>query len=222
MLSVAVIGAKTSGNLGAISRIMANFGLKDLYLINPDCEIITDESRARAMRSIKILENAKVIRTLSQIKADYLIATTAKLASSSNIHRIYLTPKELAKNFDSSLHYCIVLGREDKGLFNEEIKQCDILLHIPTHKDYKVLNISHSLAIILYELSCQDNIPKKLANKREKNAVFLRLDSLKNGIENYDKFREVFVNIINRSMIRKKEARALAGLLKKIQENKEL
>ncbi len=219
MLSVAIIGAKTSGNLGAISRVMANFGLKNLYLINPDCEIMTDESRARAMRSIKILENAKMIDNLKQINADYLIATSAKLASSSNIHRLYLTPKELAKSIDSNLHYCIVLGREDKGLFNEEIKQCDILLHIPTHKDYKALNISHSLAIILYELFCKEDFAQKLANKREKNAVFLRLDSLKKGIKNYDSFREVFVNIINRSMIRKKEARAIAGLLKKIQEN---
>ncbi|MDD4353442.1 MAG: TrmJ/YjtD family RNA methyltransferase [Candidatus Nanoarchaeia archaeon] len=220
MISVAVVGAQTSGNLGAISRAMANFGIKDLYLVNSECEIITDESKARAMRSINILEKAKIIKDLSEIKADYLIATSAKLGSSSNIHRLYLTPKELAKNIDSNLNYCIVIGREDKGLLNEEIKQCSILVHIPTSKDYKALNISHALTIILYELSSKDDCLEKLANKRELKAVIMRLDELKKGIINFDNFKEVFVNVINRAFLRKKEARALAGLLKKIKENK--
>lgn len=220
MISVAVVGAKTSGNLGAISRIMANFGLKDLYLINPECEVINDESKARAMRSIKILQKSKILKNLSEIKADYLIATSAKLGSSSNIHRLYLTPKELAKNIDPKLNYCIVIGREDIGLLNEEIKQCSILVHIPTHKEYKAMNISHALTIILYELFCQDNNIEKLANKRELKAVIMRFDELKTGITNFDNFKEVFVNVINRAFIRKKEARALAGLLKKIKETK--
>ncbi|MFA5332924.1 MAG: TrmJ/YjtD family RNA methyltransferase [Candidatus Nanoarchaeia archaeon] len=219
MISVAVVGAQTSGNLGAISRIMANFGLKELYLVNPNCEIITDESKARAMRSIKLLEKAKIIKDLSEIKADYLIATSAKLGSSSNIHRLYLTPKELAKNIDKKLHYCIVIGREDIGLLNEEIKKCSILVHIPTSKDYKAMNISHALAVILYELFCQESKIEKLANKRELKAVILRLDELKRGIKNYDNFKEVFINVINRAFLRKKEARALAGMLKKIKEN---
>lgn len=220
MISVCVSGAKTSGNLGAISRVMANFGAEKLYLINPECEIITDESKARAMRSIKILQEAEIIKDLSAIKADYLIATSAKLGSSSNIHRLYLTPKELAKNIDSNLHYCIVLGREDKGLFNNEIKQCNILAHIPTHKNYKALNISHSLAIILYELFSQNQKIQRLANKRELNAVMNRLEELSKGIEKFDLFKEVFSNAISRAFLRKKEARALAGLFKKIKENK--
>jgi TrmH family RNA methyltransferase len=220
MISVAVLGAKTSGNLGAISRAMANFGLKDLYLIAPQCEIITPESKARAMRSIKILEKSKKLKNLKEIKADYLIATSAKLGSSSNIHRLYLTPKMLAKNIDQKLHYCIVIGREDIGLLNNEIKQCDILVHIPTNNNYKAMNISHALAIILYELSFKEELPGKLANKREKKAVMIRLDNLKKGIKNYDNFKEVFINMLNRAFIRKKEARALAGLLKKIKENK--
>ncbi|MFA5303133.1 MAG: TrmJ/YjtD family RNA methyltransferase [Candidatus Nanoarchaeia archaeon] len=218
MISVAVVGAQTSGNLGAISRIMANFGLKELYLVNPKCEVITDESKARAMRSIKLLEKAKIIKNLSEIKADYLIATSAKLGSSSNIHRLYLTPKDLAKNIDSKLNYCIIIGREDIGLLNEEIKECSILVHIPTSKEYKAMNISHALAVILYELFSQESNIEKLANKRELKAVILRLDELKRGIKNYDNFKEVFINIINRAFVRKKEARALAGLFKKIKE----
>lgn len=219
MISVAIVGAQTSGNLGAISRAMANFGVKKLFLVNPECEIINDESKARAMRSIGILKNAKILNDLSEINVDYLIATSAKLGSSSNIHRLYLTPKELAKNIDSKLNYCIVIGREDKGLFNYEIKKCDLLVHIPTNKEYKAMNISHALTVILYELFCQESKIEKLANKRELKAIIMRLDDLSKGIIKYNNFKEVFVNMINRSFLRKKEARALAGLFKKIKEN---
>ena len=37
-IRVVVVGPKFEGNVGAIARCMANFGVKELYLVNP-CEI---------------------------------------------------------------------------------------------------------------------------------------------------------------------------------------
>ena len=216
MISVAVVGCRTSGNLGAIARVMANFGLEKLFIINPECEVITDESKARAMRAFSILQKAAMAKDLSDIGADYLIATSAKLGTGNNLRRVYLTPEQLSKNIDNKLHYCIVLGREDKGLFNDEIKNCNLLVHIPTSKSYKAMNISHSLAIILYELFRQKEEIKQVANRRERRAVLLRLEAASGNVDNFENFREVFENLMNRAFIRKKEARALAGLFKKI------
>ena len=218
MISVTVVGAQTSGNLGAIVRSMANFGIKELFLISPECEVITNESKARAMRSIKILENAKIISSLKEVGADYLVATSAKLGSGHNLKRVYLTPEQLSKQIDSNLHYSIVLGREDKGLFNEELEQCDILVHIHTNKDYKTLNISHALAILLYELFKKREKLLHVANKRERRAVLLRLKAASTNVKKYDNFEEIFINLMNRAFIRKKEARALTGLFKKMKE----
>lgn len=216
MISVSVVGAQTSGNLGAIARVMANFGVKWLFLVNPACEVITEESKARAMRAKCILEQAVILKSLKGVKADYLIATSAKTGTGHNLKRVFITPEELKKNVDSSLHYSIVLGREDKGLFNEELEQCDLLVHIPTSKSYKTMNISHALTIILYELFKSKEQVMHVANKRERRAVLLRLQALSEGVKNYKNFEEVFTNLMNRAFIRKKETRALAGLFKKL------
>ncbi|MBN1923995.1 MAG: RNA methyltransferase [Nanoarchaeota archaeon] len=218
MISVTVVGAETSGNLGAIARVMANFGVSKLFLVNPSCEVLSNESKARAMRSVKILESAKILDSLNDVGADYLIATSAKTGTGHNLRRVYLTPEQLTKNIDSKLHYSIVLGREDKGLFNPELEACDLLVHIPANKSYKTLNISHALAIILYELFKEKAEVKHVANKRERRAVLLRLEAAGERVHNFENFKVIMENLMNRAFIRKKEAKALAGLFKKIKE----
>ena len=47
----------------------------------------------------------------------------------------------------------IVLGRDDTGLAKEELRECDALVFIGTNEAYPVLNISHALAIMLYEFT---------------------------------------------------------------------
>lgn len=217
MISVTIVGAQTSGNLGAISRVMANFNVSKLFLVSPKCEVITNESKARAMRSIKILENAVILNSLKEVECDYLISTSAKLGTGHNLRRVYLTPEQLKSNIDSNLHYSIVIGREDKGLFNEELEMCDLMVHIPTSKNYKTMNISHALTILLYELFKHDEPLKHVANKKERKAVINRLIHSAKHIENYETFIPIVENLMNRSFIRKKEARALAGLFKKIE-----
>lgn len=214
MISVTVVGAQTSGNLGAIARVMKNFKVKRLFLFNPECEVLNGESRARAMHAVNVLENAEIISDLSEVGADYLIATSAKTGTATNLKRVYLTPSELKEHYDAKLHYSIVLGREDKGLFNEELSECDLLVHILTNPNYKTLNISHALTIILYELFKGERKISHLASKSEKRAVLLRLRSASEGVENFENFKEIFENLMNRAFIRKKEARALAGLFK--------
>lgn len=218
MITVTIVGIQTSGNLGAIARSMANFGVKQLYLVNPECEVLNIDSKSRAVRAVKILENAKIISSLDEVKADYLIATSAKKATGSNLNRVYLSSIELAKHLDNNLHYSIVIGREDSGLLNKEIAKCDLIVNIPSSEEYPTLNISHALNIILYELFKTQFKIKHVANKRERKAVLMRLRQISSNVIKYDNFEKIFENIINRAFIRKKEARALAGLFKKIKE----
>ncbi len=217
MISVCVVGAKTSGNLGAIARVMANFGLSKLFLVSPQCEVMTDESKARAMRAVKILESAKIVNSLDDIGADYLIATSAKLSKGNNLNRVYITPEEL--EFADNIHSCIVLGREDIGLLNDEIKKCDILVHIPTDKKYKTMNISHALAVILYVIYRRRAVgPRsKLASRREIEELFKTVSRLASKVEDSERYLEVFRLVINRTFLKKKEANALIGLFKKIE-----
>ncbi|MHA1911817.1 MAG: TrmH family RNA methyltransferase, partial [Candidatus Kariarchaeaceae archaeon] len=38
-ISIILVGSESSGNVGAIARLCANFGVKELILIKPECVI---------------------------------------------------------------------------------------------------------------------------------------------------------------------------------------
>ena len=47
-------------NVGAAARAMLNFGLKDLRLVEPECDFLSADARARAAGGSVVLENAQV------------------------------------------------------------------------------------------------------------------------------------------------------------------
>src|SRR3989344_4921355 len=157
MISVVCIGIENQGNLGAIARVMANFGISDLILVNPQCEI-GKEAFDRASHAKQLLKKAKILRGKDALektakKFDYLVATTSKLGTDYNISRSPITPDQLREVIDVRKKIAVVFGRESHGLSNEEIEQCDFIVTIPTSSPYPVMNLSHACSVILYELS---------------------------------------------------------------------
>lgn len=66
----------------------------------------------------------------------------------------------------------LVIGRDDSGLNREEMASCDAVLFIAADERYPVLNISHAVAVMLYELTSQKyNFSKYLAGKDRINAL---------------------------------------------------
>jgi len=160
MIDIILIEPENSGNIGAIARVMKNFGFVNLVLINPVGEI-NKTAMDRACHAKDVLKKAK-IRTNRVLKNyDYLVGTTAKLGNDYNIPRCPVYPEELRDKImrprNKKRKMGLVFGREGKGLFNSEIEKMDFLVTIPTSKIYPVMNLSHSVSVILYELSKQDS-----------------------------------------------------------------
>ena len=67
-------------NVGSVSRAMLNFGLHELRVVNPRCDILSENSRALAAGSVEILENAKLFPTIEECVADLqrVFATTVR------------------------------------------------------------------------------------------------------------------------------------------------
>src|SRR3990170_3397108 len=64
-----------------------------------------------------------------------------------------LDAAEIYNNFNDAVNdKSILIGREDKGLSNEEVEKCGFLLNIPTSKKQPSLNLSQSELIVAYEL----------------------------------------------------------------------
>ena len=161
---IVLVEPKYSGNIGAVARCMKNFDVSSLYLINP-CKI-DDEARARAMHAQEILDNAKIFDTFEEARKelDYCVATSSIVGGTEKKYLRYaVTLKEFVnqiEDFDGRVG--IIFGREDYGLYNEEIAACDAFITIPTSDRYRSLNLSHAVAIVLYDLFLvRDKSPEK-------------------------------------------------------------
>jgi len=168
---VVLVEPKNSGNVGAVARTMMNFDAEKLYLVNP-CEL-DNVCYARAMHAAQILDTATIFTSFEEaIKdLDYLVATSSVESKTDKKHlRNPVLLEDFAeKIFDVQGKVGLVFGREDYGLFNEEIAACDIMLKIPTSEYYPSLNLSHAVTIVLYSLYLKKALIRK--RRREIGAV---------------------------------------------------
>jgi tRNA/rRNA methyltransferase len=149
-LSVTVVGAEYPVNLGYTARLMKNFGVKRLYLVDPRCDMRA--AAVYASHGSGVLEEAEVV-TLARVRATHqlLLATTAiRARRGSNVGRTTVKPEEAVARVAAAESASIVFGRETTGLTNQELALCDLVTTIDTRTDYRTLNVSHSVAILLY------------------------------------------------------------------------
>ncbi len=219
MYTVVFVEPESSGNIGALARVMKNFGLKELVLVNPKCEI-DKEAKARAKHAFDIIEKARIVKDFGKIgDFDFIIGTTGKITPDYNEVRCSITPRELAGQAKVKGRMAIVLGREGTGLTNDELALCDIIVHIPTDSRYPIMNITHAAAIVFYELFSAGRETGEKASAREKEVLLDYFDGILDNlpaIRDKKKVGKIFRNIVNRSMIAGKEAHTLAGVLGEI------
>lgn len=218
---------ETPGNCGALARVAGNFGCKNLVFLDPKCDYKSKESLDRATHAKEILEKAKVIKKFSDIrkKFDYVVGTTSIVSTDYNIPRSPLSPKQLAEVVNNK-KFAIVIGREGKGLTNEEISECDFIVTIPTSKAYPAMNVSHAAAIILYEVfdklsssKLADNIPFATAKDRQvaTSLAMKALDKMDFTTEERRTTQQrLWKRLIGKSFLTKREIFALCGFFKKV------
>ena len=118
------------------------------------------------MHATKILDDAKTFSCFEDAvkNLDFLVATSSIESKTDKRHlRNPVFLEDFAeKVFDVEGKVGLVFGREDYGLFNEEIAACDIMLKIPTSESYPSLNLSHAVTIVLYSIYLKKAyIPKR-------------------------------------------------------------
>ena len=153
-VAVAMVEPLYEINVGYVARCMRNFCLSKLILVNPRCPI-GDEAIRFSMHGRDVLEAATIVRDLGEvIKAyDLAVGTTGVQTKKLSHVRRWITPESLARRiseYDGSI--LIVLGREDRGLTNDELSMCDVVVTIPANPEYPILNVSHAAVIVFYEI----------------------------------------------------------------------
>jgi tRNA/rRNA methyltransferase len=220
---VILLEPEKAGNIGSIARSMKNFGLGDLWIVNPKA-MLDGDATAYAMRGLRILESARIIPNLDEAlkDVDVVVGTSAVAAkSSSNLSRVAITPKQLADRVASTKGtVAIVFGRESSGLTNQELEACDFMVTIPASRDYNVLNVATAASIIFYEIFLKTTVGTlELASLSSKRRLLVQFDQLTKECDTQSHKRRLaqraFRNVISRSFISKREASLLVGVFRK-------
>jgi TrmH family RNA methyltransferase len=149
-VSVTLVEPHYPVNLGHTARLMKNFGIRRLILVNPRVNI--SAAAVYASHAADILDSAE-IATFQKVREEneLLVATTAvRAARKSNVIRRTVRPESVRELLEMSNSSSLVFGRDTTGLTNEEIGMCDVTVTIDTFSPYRSLNLGHAVAIMLY------------------------------------------------------------------------
>jgi tRNA/rRNA methyltransferase len=223
MITVILAEPEHPGNIGSVCRVMANFGCKQLVLINPKCEL-TQEARNLAKNAQSIFNSIRVADWSVLEEFSVVAATTGTIGSDYNLIRTPLTPEQGAEKLVQAKDAAILFGRESSGLRNDELQKADFLITIPTHHSYTSMNLSHAVAIMLYTYYIQQPTkqftPMSAAEKRIlEEKLHGVLANIPFNTEGKRKTQEkLWKNIFGRAMLTRREAFAALGFLTALQQ----
>jgi tRNA/rRNA methyltransferase len=157
---------RSPDNLGAIARVMANFGLTELILSDPQTHDFRGVEKL-GLGAGSVLQRFAVAATLEEAlgKVVYAIGTTSR----TQLKRFApLSPEAGVERL--ALHaargpVALVLGGEKRGLSDEELSRCHDALVIPTSAVQPSMNLSHAAAVLAY--LCARQAPEPTAPAAE-------------------------------------------------------
>ena len=228
-LSVAVVDAETPGNVGTIARAMKNFGLADLYLVDPP--ELDPEGEAYGFAGAAredVLPGAREVSFDFLVEQFHTVGFTAVTNEDATKHVRYpfATPAELAEDLRGvDAATCLVFGRERVGLTNDELARLDQVASIPASDDYPVLNLGQAATVALYELREltveETQLPERTDRAEERAIEGLHdqfadfLEAVGHPEEKRPKAGRLWRRLLGRAHPTGREVRTLRGVFRK-------
>jgi len=148
-----LVGVEGEINLGLAIRTAKNFGVEEVFLVSPKVRIDDEEVIRFSSHARDLLGRVSIVDSLNEALENVEVsACTSARISDRDVLRIPLSPRRFAEIAKLYSRVAVVFGRESTGLTREELRMCDVLVHIPANPEYPVLNLSQSIAVVLYEL----------------------------------------------------------------------
>ena len=219
-LSVTLVGPEYPINIGYTARLMKNFGMSKLFLVEPKADLRI--ASIYASHGGDLVRNAEIIG-FEEVRRrhELLVATTAIRATrKGNITRTTMKPEEAVHHVATSRSASLVFGRDTTGLKNGEIEQCDIVTSLETGTDYRTLNLSHAASIIFYLISragSSNKPPPQSRGAREMLATYGYELAAVLGLQEHraQNVKEIIQRIALKSELNDREITSLLSIFRK-------
>ncbi len=142
-------------NLGSVARVVKNFGLRSLSLVEP--AVAADEESGRlAAGADDVLAAITRFGSLAEALAGYtVVVTTSSLRGRGRTRSLELSelPGFLASAGGLASTgggpAAFVFGPERSGLTEDELARSSACLRLPTDPAFPTMNLSHAVAVVL-------------------------------------------------------------------------
>lgn len=133
---------RNAQNIGSIIRLAANIAAEKVLIIEENPTHKESQIKKTASSAYGKVEWLYVNQSdlLHHIPNDYTIVAIETSESSTNVYETDL-PEKIA----------FVVGNEVYGIAEELLKLCPLQVHIPLMGITKSLNVTHALAIVLFD-----------------------------------------------------------------------
>lgn len=214
-------------NIGAAARAMRNMGLSQLVVVTPECLDMQRISKLATHEASDIIDNMCICDALDAALANfnYIVGTTARLGG---IRQTLRTPRTMAEEIvplSQENRVALMFGPEDRGLTNEDLRFCHMLVNIPTF-EFKSLNLAQAVMVLCYEIfnAASDKaapIEPKMAARNELDAMYAGLKDTLIAIdfinpENPDYFMFNIRQAFNRLKLKSREVQIIRGLIRQV------
>lgn len=223
---------KYSGNIGSVARCARNMAVTELVVVDP---VEIDGEEIRKMATHAALDAVERIRYASSLREalapfQFSVGTTGR-SGGSNLRRSMVSSTELAETIaplSRNNRIALVFGSEDRGLTNEALHLCNLIVTIPVEESFRSINLSHAVMIICYELfsyrgaeSPGARVPR-LASSTEVEAMygslkemFLKIDFI--NAENPDYWMVAVRNLFSRTKLFSRDVKIIRGICRQVE-----
>ncbi|HLA26825.1 MAG TPA: RNA methyltransferase [Syntrophales bacterium] len=217
---------KHAGNVGAVARCAKNMGINKICLIS-GTHLSKEEIRMMATHMAKDVVDA--IRYFDRVEEalagfQYIVGATARTGASRGP---VVTPGEMAERIveiSQNNSVALLFGSEDRGLTNDDLRFCHMLVNIPT-SGFKSLNLSHAVMILCYEImaaGCSpDAFTPRLATAVELEGMYDQISALLQKIgflnrENPEYWMMHIRRFLSRTKLQAREVKIIRGICRQL------
>jgi tRNA/rRNA methyltransferase len=151
--AVCLIRPQLGENIGAVARVLLNFGLVSLRLVAPRDRWPNPKAETVAVGADRVLKSAKVEWRLEEALADATLVLAAT-ARPRGLEKPVWGPREAAMKLRAAIaadeRPVVMFGPEAAGMETDEIARADAILTLPVNPAFASLNLANAVAVFAY------------------------------------------------------------------------
>lgn len=220
---------KYPGNVGSVARCARNMGIAKIFVVG-NRDLALDEMKQMATHfAAGIVDRIQHFDELDEALArfQYIVGATSRRGSARGP---VVSPREMAAgivDISQENEVALLIGPEDTGLSNDDLRFCHLLVTIPTSKDNKSINLSHAAMILCYEIFAarmgpMEAFTPRLAQSAELEGMYDHMKSLLMKIgflnpENPEFWMMHIRRFISRTSLLSKEVKIIRGICRQME-----